>query len=270
MILVNGTEQGHVDARDRGLLLGDGLFETLRLRDGRPQLWPHHRERLQRGLERLGFPAQSEDTLLAELARVAPGGECMARVTITRGCGPRGYLPPVDPEPTRIVSAGGPLTAVDPAGAVPLRLGWATVRIGLNPALAGLKHTSRLEHVLVRQSWERDWDEAIVADALGRVCSVTQGNLWLREGVTLVTPPVGEAGIAGTRRAWIMENADRFGLRVEEAFPEPDRVRRADGLYVSNARLGITPGRLIETDTPERAWQDDPVYRMSLSLNEAS
>ena len=270
MILVNGAAQGHVDARDRGLLLGDGLFETLRLRDGRPQLWRYHCERLQRGLGRLGFPAQSEGTLLDELARVAPGGECMARITITRGAGPRGYAPPADPEPTRIVSAGGSLPAVDPAAAVPLQLGWATVRIGLNPALAGLKHTSRLEHVLVRQSWEDHWDEAIVADALGRVSSVTQGNLWLREGATLVTPPVDEAGIAGTRRAWIMENAGRFGLRVEEAFPDPERIRRADGLYVSNARLGITPARLAETDTPGGAWQDDPVYRMSLSLNEAS
>ena len=270
MILVNGLEQGHVDARDRGLLLGDGLFETLRLRDGRPQLWRYHLARLQWGLERLGLPVQPEATLLAELARVAPHGECMARVTITRGAGPRGYAPPTNPQPTRIVSAGEPLATTQPAAAVPLRLGWATVRIGLNPALAGLKHTSRLEHVLVRQSWERDWDEAIVMDAIGRVCSVTQGNLWLREGATLVTPPVDEAGIAGTRRAWIMDHAARFGLQAVEAFPEPERVRCADGLYVSNARVGITPARLVESVTPDHAWQDDPVYRMSLSLNEAS
>ncbi len=269
MILVNGQPEEAVAAGDRGLLLGDGLFETLRVRSGQPQLWAYHRDRLWRGLRRLGFPEPDEERLLEEVARVAPRPECLVRVTITRGGGPRGYAPPADPAPTRIVSAGPALDATPSGDRKPLVLGWSAVPIGVNPALAGLKHTSRLEQVMVRRHWEPGWEEAIVRDALGRVVSATQGNLWLREGQRLLTPPVDQSGIAGTRRAWILDHAAGFGLSVVEAYPETERIRQADGLYVSNARLGMTPAVLAEADNPGRAWQDDPLYPMGIALHEA-
>lgn len=269
MILVNGKPEETVSAGDRGLLLGDGLFETLRVRAGRPQLWEYHRNRLWRGLRQLGFPEADEGRILEEVARVATTPACLVRVTITRGEGPRGYAAPAHPAPTRIVSAGPVLDEAPPGDRMPLTVGWSDVPVGVNPALAGLKHTSRLEQVVVRGRWEAGWDEAIVRDALGRVVSATQGNLWLREGQRLLTPPVDQSGIAGTRRAWMLDHAARFGFEVVEAYPEAGRVERADGLYVTNARLGITPAVLAEADNPGRAWQDDPLYPMGIALHEA-
>lgn len=269
MILVNGSPEGMVAPNDRGLLLGDGLFETMRVRSGTPQLWAYHRERLARGLRQLGFPEVDEEQVLAEVARVSVADACLVRLTITRGEGPRGYAPPVTATPTRIVSAGPALDDKPPRERSALTLGWSEVRVGVNPALAGLKHTSRLEQVTVRRSWQPDWDEAVVEDALGRVVSATQGNLWLREGRRLLTPPVDQSGIAGTRRAWILQHAAGFGFEVVEAYPEPDRVARADGLYVSNARLGITPAALSGADKTGPAWQDDPLYPMGIALHEA-
>ncbi|WP_019624216.1 aminodeoxychorismate lyase [Thioalkalivibrio thiocyanoxidans] len=268
MILVNGIE-AHVPGDDRGVLLGDGLFETVMMDSGRPRLWPYHVARLERGLERLGFPPVDESHLREELQRVAPEGRCMARVTLTRGQGPRGYLPPDHVTMTRIV-AGGPALAqsmgVEPK---PLRMGWSPVSMAIQPALAGLKHTSRLEQVVIRQSWEAGWDEAIVCDTQGRLVSATQGNLWWRQGTDLFTPPVDEAGIAGTRRAWIFDHATAHGFTVQEQRATPEALQRVDGLYVSNARLGLYPGRLIETDMPDTTWQDDPVRVLSMALHEA-
>lgn len=269
MILVNGEPEGRVSPLDRGLLLGDGLFETLRVRQGRPQLWAYHWARLTRGLEQLGFPQLGETEVLDEIARVATLPACMVRLTVTRGEGPRGYAPPAAPALTRIVSAGPALDDAAPTERESLSLGWAAVPIGVNPALAGLKHTSRLEHVMARRSWQPGWDEAILHDALGRVVSATQGNLWLREGRTLLTPPVDQSGIAGTRRAWVLEHAERFGFEVIEAYPDPARIERADALYVSNARIGMTPAVLSEGDKRGPAWQDDPLYSMGIALHEA-
>jgi 4-amino-4-deoxychorismate lyase len=268
MILVNGAE-GRVAADDRGLLLGDGLFETLMMDRGRPRLWPYHYARLEHGLHRLGFPAINEGLLLAELRQVAPDGPGMARITVTRGSGPRGYAPPEMVTATRIVSAGPAQTQAKGADHEPLRMGWARVPMAIHPALAGLKHTSRLEQVLIRQSWEPGWDEAVVCDTQGRLVSATQGNLWWRKGMSLFTPPVDEAGIAGTRRAWIFDHAHAFGFSVAEQRALPEALATVDGLYVSNARLGLHPARMIETDMPEWAWQDDPVRVLSLALNEA-
>ncbi|WP_018877403.1 MULTISPECIES: aminodeoxychorismate lyase [unclassified Thioalkalivibrio] len=269
MILVNGEPDENVSVGDRGLLLGDGLFETLRVRSSQPQLWAYHRDRLWRGLRQLGFPEPEEGQILEEVARVAHGPECLVRVTITRGGGPRGYAPPAHPAPTRIVSAGPALDATPPGDRSPLVLGWSAVPVGVNPALAGLKHTSRLEQVMVRSHWETGWEEAIVCDALGRVISATQGNLWVREGQQLLTPPLDQAGIAGTRRAWILDHAAGFGFSVVEEYPETERIRQADGIYITNARLGMTPAVLAEADNPGRAWQDDPLYRMGIALHEA-
>ncbi|WP_038054687.1 aminodeoxychorismate lyase [Thioalkalivibrio sp. ALJ1] len=269
MILINGEPGMAVRAQDRGLLLGDGLFETLRVQAGRPQLWRYHWQRLTQGLNRLGFPELAEGQLLEEIARVGGNADCMVRLTVTRGEGPRGYAPPENPTVTRIVSGGPALEMPNPKSIRSLTLGWADVPIGINPALAGLKHTSRLEHVLARRSWRSGWDEAILCDALGRVVSVTQGNLWLRRGEKLITPPVRESGIAGTRRAWVLDHAAAFGFEGVEAYPDPAEVRGADALYVSNARIGMTPANLAEADKAVPAWQDDPLYPMGIALHEA-
>ncbi|ADC71764.1 aminodeoxychorismate lyase [Thioalkalivibrio sp. K90mix] len=268
MILVNGVESC-VPGDDRGLLLGDGLFETIMMEAGQPRLWRYHVARLERGLKRLGFPPADEALLREELQQVAPEGRCVARITITRGQGPRGYAPPDAIAMTRIVSGGALLTPSTGSDPVPLRMGWSRVAMAIQPALAGLKHTSRLEQVVIRQGWESGWDEAVVCDTQGRLVSATQGNLWWRQGLDLFTPPVDQAGIAGTRRAWVFDHAAACGLAVHEQSAEPQALGQVDGLYVSNARLGLYPARLIETDTPSTAWQDDPVRVLSMALHEA-
>ncbi|WP_198004657.1 aminotransferase class IV [Thioalkalivibrio sp. ALE20] len=245
MSRANGGSGSEVTADDRGLLLGDGLFETVLVRQGHACLWPRHRARLELGLQRLGFPAQDPERLREEIEAAAGPGERLVRLTLTRGRGPRGYAPPEQPAVTRLVRAGPELSRPDPAEATPLRIGFSTIPASVNPALGGIKHLGRLENVLARMHWREGEDEAILEDAVGRITCATQGNLWLREGTHLVTPPVDGAGIAGTRRAWVLENAEAFGVSTEVAWPTYERLEAADGLYVSNARLGLAAGVLI-------------------------
>ena len=56
-VLVNGEERAQVAASDRGLLYGDGLFETILFVRGTAPLWPRHMQRLLHGCERLLLPA---------------------------------------------------------------------------------------------------------------------------------------------------------------------------------------------------------------------
>jgi len=71
MILTNGRELEAISIEDRGFQYGDGLFETLAVRDGVPELWATHLGRLAQGCARLGIPAPDDGLLAREAAQGA-------------------------------------------------------------------------------------------------------------------------------------------------------------------------------------------------------
>ena len=88
MRLVNGRHSAALDASDRGLHYGDGLFETMAVVDGRIPLWDRHLERLREGCRRLGFDCPDEAVLAAEAERLtADRPRCVLKLIVTRGRG---------------------------------------------------------------------------------------------------------------------------------------------------------------------------------------
>lgn len=244
-ILVNGEPGAAVEAGDRGLQFGDGVFETVRMRAGRPVLWKRHWSRLCRGLELLGIPKPSERACLEELSRVSTDVPSMAKLIVTRGPGPRGYAVPAHPLPTRIVMGGAPLDIPD-APAI-LRVGVCSTRAARSP-VPGCKHLNRLENVLARREWSGDWDEGLMLDAAGRVRCATQSNVFVLEQGVLLTPALNAHGVPGTRRGWLLDHAAAFGLTVREASLTLPRVRRADAVFLTSARLGLRRAALPGQD----------------------
>jgi 4-amino-4-deoxychorismate lyase len=153
-IFVNGKAQATIDALDRGLQYGDGLFETIAVTGGRPRFLDWHIERLADGARRLGFPGLDLNGVRTEIREAIAEPDSVVKLILTRGTGPRGYRPPRDAIPTRIVAAfdwpAFPATAVSEG----IRIDWCRTRLGRNTALAGLKHLNRLEQVLARAEWE--------------------------------------------------------------------------------------------------------------------
>ncbi|NBB83328.1 MAG: aminodeoxychorismate lyase, partial [Alphaproteobacteria bacterium] len=93
--LVDGQPGRVIEVHDRGLAYGDGLFETLAVRAGAPCRWAAHLERLAAGAVRLGIALPPPGRLRAECARISAGIDAGGvKLILTRGCGPRGYLPP--------------------------------------------------------------------------------------------------------------------------------------------------------------------------------
>src|SRR5215510_11776038 len=93
-----------VPISDRGLLYGDGLFETLRVQRGRPLWWERHWSRLQEGAAFLRIPlewsAAELGAIALQLARDNGLPEAVLRLLLTRGSGPRGYSPAAARQPT--------------------------------------------------------------------------------------------------------------------------------------------------------------------------
>ena len=265
LVLVNGVAGATVDPFDRGLLYGDGLFETLAVTNGRPRFLDWHFERLVRGARVLGLPAPDLDLLRAEIAQVAAAERSVVKVVLTRGPGPRGYRPPREPRPTRIVM--GLPWPVSPPDAVEggVRLGWCRMRFARNAALAGLKTLNRLEQVLARAEWDDGaMDEGLMQDDRGQVISATQANLLVRIAGAWVTPMLDGCGVAGVMRRAFREWCAGRGAPVPERPLSVAEVGAAEALILTNALIGARPvasldGRPLALDPLARefhGWLD--------------
>jgi len=148
--LVDGHPATTVDIADRGLAYGDGVFETMAVVSGAVPLLHRHLARLALGCTRLGIEAPSASLIEAELAALVAAVDAgVAKLIVTRGKGARGYAPPRDAAPTRILSLHAPpLAAIGPGQGISVR--WCATTLAINSRLAGIKHLNRLEQVLAR------------------------------------------------------------------------------------------------------------------------
>ncbi len=119
--------------------------------------------------------------------------------------------------------------------------------LGINPALAGLKHLNRLEQVLIKAELEaKEADEALVLDTAGLLVECCAANLFWRKGKQLFTPDLSGCGVAGVARQRLLRLAERLGYRVAQVRAAPETLDRADEVLISNALLPLLPVRQIE------------------------
>ena len=246
-ILVNGVETTSLPITDRGLQYGDGLFETIALRQGEPLLWQRHLRRLADGCQRLGLPKPDASLLRRELDRIA-GKEmrAVAKIIITRGSAGRGYQPDPESQITRIVQCLAWPAYPENAGRG-VRVRWCATRLAQQPRLAGIKHLNRLEQVLARAEWQDEYAEGLMRDRDGLVIEGTKTNLFVvgADG-TLVTPDLSESGVAGVMRAEILDRIASLGLSCRVQAVNMDLVDTAQELFLTNSLIGLWPVTQLE------------------------
>jgi 4-amino-4-deoxychorismate lyase len=244
---VNGRKSGRIDARDRGLQYGDGVFETMRVRRGRVRLLEYHLERLILGCRRLKIAGPPNRALRAEIeSAAAQRRDSVLKLIVTRGLSRRGYGPTGREHCTRILALH-PLPHGVLGGATPVRVRLCATRVGLNPQLAGLKTLNRLESVMARSEWSnaRIW-EGLMRDMDENVVCGTMSNLFLRSGSSLMTPVLDRCGVAGVMRRWIMETAAGLNLRVTERRIRWQDLSSAEEVFMTNAVVGLRSVAVIE------------------------
>jgi len=244
-----------VRADDRGLTLGDGLFETLRVRGGDVLRRDAHLARLRAGMGVLSLDGAPGDADLARaLDETAAANEIqdgVLRLTLTRGPGRRGVLPPDDPRPTVLITAAA-LPGADPA---PQRAVIARVtRRNEHSPLSQCKCLNYLDNILARQEAETGGaDEALLLNTAGRLAEASAANLFLVLDGALVTPPLADGALPGVMRADVIAQA---GGR--ERSLAPDDLGRASEAFLTNS-LGIRP--LVSVDgAPIGAGEPGPVW----------
>jgi branched-chain amino acid aminotransferase len=248
----------HVSAFDRGFLLGDGIFETLRARGGNPTELDEHVARLRRsavGLD-IAVPNDIGDRLATGIAAVlaadhldGPEGDASIRITVTRGAyRGRGLLPPDEHvSPTIAIQAW--FVPPTPAGHIEhgLHLASSAVRRDPSSPLATLKTTSRAEYVFARLEARRAGaDDALFLTIDGHLSEATSSNVFLvhraADGVLeLATPSLDCAILPGTTRSWLLGWATRVGLRPAEARLSRQDLLAAEEAFVSSSVAGVLP-----------------------------
>ncbi|PWC83052.1 2-keto-4-methylthiobutyrate aminotransferase [Azospirillum sp. TSH100] len=228
--------EARIDPADRGFTLGDGLFETIRIKDGKPCHLPRHLDRLTAGvaLLRLPLPYGAVELAGAMAALIGATGvaDGVLRLTLSRGTGARGVLPPADARPTVLMTAAPAAHMTSPVAAVIAR----STRRNEHSPLSRLKSLNYLDSILARQeAAERGADEALLLNTAGRLAETSVATLFLSLGGRLLTPPVADGALPGVRRALILE---RHG--AEEAPLTPDDLARADEAILTNS-LGLRP-----------------------------
>jgi len=263
-VYLNGdllSEQNvHISVHDRGFLLGDGLFETMRATGGRVLHLDQHLARLGRGAAVLGFElpprAALADAVRGTLAaNDLMGREAVVRLTVSRGVGPRGLTPPLHPSPTVVIVAS-PITAPPPAQQTAITLAF---RLDAASPLVGLKTLNYLPQILGRQAaLAAGADEGIFlnhADALVEGCA---SNLFWMQGNLLCTPDLTCGPLPGITRAIALTLALTLGLSVHEGAFSRSALAEADEAFLTNSVWGFMPLTRLD-DRPIGQGQPGPV-----------
>lgn len=283
------------DHTDRGLTLGDGLFDTALALGGRIAFEEEHLARLVEAAAALGIPAEA-GTIRAAMRDLAGRGDRLAiRTTLTRGAGPRGLKPPDAPRPTLFATAAPSGRAVAFA---PLRLWPAGVARNDTSPAARLKTLGYLDAVLAAgEAARRGFDEALFRNTRGVVACAGTGNLFcvmptasraLRPerdppgasgpvssvgqggedgaaaGFSLVTPPLSDGVLPGIVRARLVVLAFSCGYLVEERSLTPEDLLSAQAVFVTNSLRLLAPVTAIG-DRP----YDSPGHPVFRRLREA-
>jgi len=259
---------------DRGLTLGDGVFETIAVHGGRLPFLDAHLARLEAAAAVLGLAPPDGVACAADVrALIAANsvGEGFVRITVTRGSGPRGLMPPDPASPSVIMVTAparpeppGPATAV--VATVTRRNQWSPVsRI---KALGGY-----LDAILaLGEARTRGADEALLCNTEGRLACATSANLFALIDGVLVTPPAAEGVLEGIVRRQVLtlarEDRSAGGLvrhaGAADATPLPEVVERpltvrelasAEEAFLTNVAVAVRPlvrldGQPIGTGAP--------------------
>jgi aminodeoxychorismate lyase len=248
-VFLNGRFLPAADAfvplHDRGFLLGDGLFETLRVANGKPFRLAQHLERLARGADflkiKLPFAPKEIQRLAAELIGQNQLPESVLRVMLSRGSGTRGYSPKGADQPTFALTLH-PLPPVNPDEPPAWNLITSSFRIPAGDVLASFKTSSKLLNILARaEAEEKGADEALLLNTNGEVAETAGGNIFWVYQDKICTVPTGRGVLPGITRAVVLEICQALGFETNKRVIKPEHLRHAAGIFVTQSTLGVVP-----------------------------
>lgn len=237
----------NIDPNDRGLTLGDGVFDTMRAENGHIHLGINHMERLCRHANAIDIHLPYHPSDLLKVAQDLlfknnfKNGIQAIRTTVTRGAGARGLLPPETPNPTLFMKA----TPVSiPSDNTPVNLVISQkIRRNEHAPSAFIKSLNYLDNILAKQeAIDTGYDEALLLNTKGNISCATSSNIFFIKDDILHTPPISDGVMDGTLRNWVMSIRD-----VTQSSISLNDLSTFSSAFLTNSILGIQPVKRINT-----------------------
>lgn len=247
-----------VPALDRGLLFGDGVFETLRAYGGVIFRLERHLERLRRSMDGLELRWEVGDATirswideLLAANNLGPDAserrDARLRLTVTGGLSDGRVRLARDNPPTVLISAEALVPVSDAVYAAGIALATSDFRQPWDSPLARIKTIHRLEYLMAREAaLRRGADDGLILDDRGHVAEGTASNVAIVRGATVATPSLDGPILAGVTREAVLEAARSAGYGVEERTIEPDELRSAEEVFATSTSWEVLAVRAID------------------------
>jgi len=250
LVWLNGLlcpqKEAKIAIDDRGLLFGDGVFETMRSYRGKVFRLGRHLSRIFDSLAviRLSISYEPEelkdavyDTLKANRLQ-----DAYIRLTVTRGQGGRGIDLPEGTLPTVIITARDFIPYPTRFYRESMKAGISEIQQNSSSPVSRIKSLNFLSNILARtEAREKGYDEAILLNTEGLVCEGTISNIFIVKDGTLITPNKESGILPGITREIIIELAIRKGIRIEERKVKPSELKEADECFLTNTLMEVMP-----------------------------
>lgn len=252
LVLIDGQPADSVPVTDRGLLYGDGLFETVLLRHGHLAYPELHLQRLMLGCERLDIALAREDLahqldVFLELLAEQSVRDTVVKIIVTRGDGGRGYMPPLRSVP-RIILQSHPLPSdIETNYLNGIDCTVCTYLLPHNPQLAGLKHLNRLDQIMGSQELYKaaivnpDIREALMSDHDGHLIEGTRSNVFVVINGRLCTPDLQGCGVDGVIRQALIGFAGTRSWPLDIRKIKLHELGGATEMFICNSVIGVWP-----------------------------
>lgn len=226
-----------IRADDHGLVVGDGVFETMSVEIGVPFALTRHLNRLRRSAAGLGIEVD-EDLVREGIKAVLADRPDFVRLRVTVTGGPSPYGSDRGSAAPTVIVATGPLSPWPPTTDVAI-VPWTRNE---RAATAGLKTTSYADNVVaLRKAHEIGAAEALFANTRGEVCEGTGSNVFYEYDGELVTPPLSSGCLAGVTRELVLEWLAEEGAPVREVALPLDTLRDTSEAFITSTTRDVMP-----------------------------
>lgn len=239
-----------VTANSRGLMYGDGIFDTQRVYSGKTFLFSDHFARTKQGLKHLGIPLPeevSEHSLRAEIKSLLEKTDLITKNAIIRiqfwRDGNRGYFPNPDCNTHYVITVSECAREFNQPDLVTVK----TRRIPSQSLDPRFKYTNGINYIqAAREAHDKGGDDALMQTIDGSIAETTKANIFWRKGNTVYTPSDQCDILPGIMRKCIIEMVNNHEeLELVRGRFELDHILNADAVWICNSVRELLPVKSI-------------------------